>query len=1462
LTAQRAICCAGNAIRLNAAAAALSLLDFLERGVPCVDFLRSANAAVKLFRGGSDSVPEHRMIAFSCPHCRKPLRFDDEQAGAESNCPACGKSIIVPNKGLTLAASDAGKRSAVPQSPNDAAATLPPIALPASDNPSEAPTLPPGNPAAGDASTGETVDGVPKIKSKYPAELTDFLAPPQSADELGRLGKFRVLAVLGRGGMGVVFRAHDPHLDRIVALKAMLPSLASSPSAKERFFREAKAAAALKHANIVTIHDVGEDRGAPFLAMEFLEGESLDDRVKRAAPFPAADVARIGKAIAAGLAAAHQKGLIHRDMKPGNIWLEGDDGQVKLLDFGLARAMAEQTNLTQSGAIVGTPAYMAPEQATGKKVDHRCDLFSLGCVLYRMCTGEMAFKGPDTIAIIASLGLENPPPPSSLNPRIPARLEKLVMKLLAKKPDDRPASAQAVATELQAIFDEMHSRSETTAPLAEAVVDPWAGIDEESGEHEAGMPTEAMPRATAAAKLPRRGKSLLIAAALLVVLIAASAFIIVKNRDGKKIPVPEQDASKAATRPHRTAPNTPDKLKPLQIAGPDLHRKVAEWVLQRKTREIYLRRGGIDSLLTGEKLPEGEFEIGSISFELLSPEELDPIMAQMLSALSPKVGKHLSLSSNNWNDSTLRELIPQLREISSLYLYINSPAGISDDGLKNLLELQNLIGIYLSQPNITDKAIRTLQKLPNLHQVGLVGIPTTDATVDLLVSSRKFIHLTLIGTGATPSCLDSILNNQQLECLRLGGVALKDSDLPKLTSLRKLHELAIWDAPITNEGLRHLEPMQLHGVHLGGSQIDDGVFDYLAKYQSLENLAFTNVKITDTGLRKAKELPKLMRLHLIQVSGVTAEGVEKLRAELPKLSVILEGHPKEPKGQVINSDPPDLEFRLKEGNASANSLVIAPDGKTVVVGYADSCLRVWDLETRKVKLTFPTPGYVGSLALHPDGKTVAVNCGTDALFTWDIEKGEVVRRFTGQGVKHESVAFAQQGKSLVTASPDLKVIVWETATGKHRVLAQIPDGKDGIAIQTSPAGEHVAVRCAGHGVRIVNLNSGETTWTSRLPGIVTKPVFSANGKRIIFLGGQVPSLLMYEVGQQRLVTSFGARPASLNARPRRSLALGKGDRFLATDENDGNVLLWELTEQVRPVREWSKPAAGLTLDLAFTKDGSRLLTTHEDGTICVLKVPDTVPPWRGFPPLDAGWLATTSKLPLDEQVKEVAAELARRNPGFKDTLQIESKDGDGQVTSIAVTTSDLEDLSPFQAIPALRGLRISATLNKPGRVWDLSGLKGMKLTELVIMFNRVVDLGPLRDMPLVSISLTSNPVYDLSPLGKMHLEFIGLNMTNVEDISALRGMPLGFAGLNNTHVTDLSPLENSRVRSLTIRGDICTNLEPIRNLPIEDISVDQIGPISPAHAKFLQSMPKLKTINGKPKDEFFKEIDAADKKKP
>jgi phosphate transport system substrate-binding protein len=297
-------------------------------------------------------------------------------------------------------------------------------------------------------------------------ESFDFLAPPAGAAGLGWLAHYRVVKLLGAGGMGMVFCAEDIHLQRLVALKVLRPELAKEGVLRERFLREARAMAALKSDYIVTVHQVDQASDLPFLAMELLEGQSLEDWLAQGKQPDVATAVRIGREIAYGLAAAHERGLIHRDIKPANVFLEAPTDRVKIVDFGLARPVHQYSGTTEAGTILGTPAYMAPEQADGSEVSERSDLFSLGCVLYRLLAHEKAFSGNTTIAVLKAVALTEPKPLRELNPAVPPALADLVKRLLAKNPADRPATARAVAGALDAIAQSPPSAAASASQAA------------------------------------------------------------------------------------------------------------------------------------------------------------------------------------------------------------------------------------------------------------------------------------------------------------------------------------------------------------------------------------------------------------------------------------------------------------------------------------------------------------------------------------------------------------------------------------------------------------------------------------------------------------------------------------------------------------------------------------------------------------------------------------------------------------------------------------------------------------------------------------------------------------------------------------------------------------------------------------------------------------------------------------
>ncbi|MFO0878340.1 MAG: protein kinase [Gemmataceae bacterium] len=274
-----------------------------------------------------------------------------------------------------------------------------------------------------------------------------FLAPAQRAGSLGRIGHFEVLEILGHGGFGIVFRALDEVLQRVVAVKVLAPRIAATSPARQRFLREARSSAQVRHENVVQVHAV-EEKPLPYLIMEFIPGETLQHRLDRQGPLPGIEVAQVGRQIAEGLAAAHAMGLVHRDIKPANILLEsGPQVRVKITDFGMARA-TDDASVTHSGVVGGTPLYMSPEQARGEPIDARSDLFSLGSVLYALCSGRPPFRAKTALAVMRRVTDDTPRPIPEIIPEVPDWLCGIIARLHAKRPEDRYQSASAVAQEL------------------------------------------------------------------------------------------------------------------------------------------------------------------------------------------------------------------------------------------------------------------------------------------------------------------------------------------------------------------------------------------------------------------------------------------------------------------------------------------------------------------------------------------------------------------------------------------------------------------------------------------------------------------------------------------------------------------------------------------------------------------------------------------------------------------------------------------------------------------------------------------------------------------------------------------------------------------------------------------------------------------------------------------------------
>ena len=294
-------------------------------------------------------------------------------------------------------------------------------------------------------------------------ELAPLLTAASHPEFMGRIGRYDIETVVGRGGMGVVVKGFDTELHRPVAIKIMLPRWAANGTARQRFAREARAAAAMLHPNVIAIHGVDEVDDVPYLVMPYIAGPSLQTLVESAGPLPERDIVRIAMQIASGLGAAHAQGLVHRDIKPANILVDNHVNRVLITDFGLVRA-EHDASMTQTGWIAGTPNFMSPEQSRGADVDARSDLFSLGSLLYFLATGTPPFAAETPIGVLHRIGNDQPVPVQKRNEEISSTLQDLIARLMDKRPESRFQSAAELESYLEQYIAYLHRPTDRKRP--------------------------------------------------------------------------------------------------------------------------------------------------------------------------------------------------------------------------------------------------------------------------------------------------------------------------------------------------------------------------------------------------------------------------------------------------------------------------------------------------------------------------------------------------------------------------------------------------------------------------------------------------------------------------------------------------------------------------------------------------------------------------------------------------------------------------------------------------------------------------------------------------------------------------------------------------------------------------------------------------------------------------------------
>jgi serine/threonine protein kinase/WD40 repeat protein/ribosomal protein L37AE/L43A len=1031
-----------------------------------------------------------------------------------------------------------------------------------------------GDPEPADPTLSHVIDRLREVKSPVrtaPVEPADlyFLRPNDKPEALGTLGAYEVQDVIGQGGMGVVLKAFDPALHRRVAIKAMAAAVAGSATARKRFTREAQAAAAVCHDNIVTVHGVYDtEDGLPYLVMQYVAGESLQARIDRVGPLELTEIVRIGLQTAAGLAAAHAQGLIHRDIKPANLLLENGLARVKITDFGLART-ADDVGLTQDGVVAGTPEYMAPEQARGEPVDHRADLFSLGSVLYAICTGVPPFCGTSAVVVLRQVSDEAPTRVRALNPQTPTWMEALIARLLAKNPADRFQSAAEVAALLEGFLAHLRQPNRIRAPkLAPFSFD-------RCGENENRKQGDKVTRR----RNVRRLLYVSLSACLLVCLLAAIGVGIASKSDGSAHDGESQP--KLAARFHRDFHGASLDDPVLRPVGSGVETDGAGVRVRMPAGH-----GEQTPAALGAKLTiHGDFEITG-SYEILRAD-------QPTKGFGVGVNLYAQIDGETKNAFSLaRRIVPDGK---TLY---HSDRMLLVDGKET----------HRVRPFPTDATsgkLRLKRVGPVVRYLVAEGTRPDFVQLDEVEVGTDDIRYIRFGghTGGSESGLDLRLLDFTVEAEQLSGIPESALDNPGDRPKRWLVTAAILSSALALSSVGawlYLRRRRHSGTAPGETPVLDKQTEAVAASPIIEvrcpscgkNLRvkteFAGKKGKCTKCGQVVAVPGPAREPAPIPAQDHAQGGDAARfvrnARLPLLlllagllvgvGLLIAGNlGKSPDSAAART----AERRLSGHAGPVHNVLFTPDGG-VVSGSGwpagDKSVRVWDAASGKETLRIPVPAQVQALGLSSDGRRALAGLGNGTVLLLNIENGQTLKALQGHTGSVGWVAFDRDGQHAFSTSADGTARMWNLSDGKESGRFKVKNQRarggavfpDGRRLLTGDGEGLLQIWDVVTGKEVLKVDTGK---------FIDSLELTPDGKQALVAG--VGGLRVFDLETAKEVRHFQEEQEEVH-----QAALSADGRQLLTGAFDGKVRLWDFQ-------------SGALL---------RVLGTHRDVALTVAFAPD------------------------------------------------------------------------------------------------------------------------------------------------------------------------------------------------------------------------------------------------------------------